>query len=442
METEKKTEQARPLRSANSILTGIPGLLALLAGFLAANYLGAKTVGAFLLLFFLLCLASACWSRGVCRRIALTARAKTEACYAGQTFFLELGVRNHSFFPLVWLDVLFPAGRRELIRRAEDEFCQWFYIPGRDQPRTGLRQRFVWLLWHQEIRWDEEVVAVRRGCLRIRRAVLQAGDGFGLSACVSRRKLEPPICVYIYPTPVPVRMERFLRITQEAVARSRGTTEDVTLLKGSRAYEPGDPARRINWRLLASSGRLSVNVYETVQPGCAAFVLDLESFRRIWEGSGSQQTREVFLMDGVLEDMISLIASCMEEFARRAIPVALLIPAYDTVKQTLCLPFEDGAGLRPCLEALSEIRYRAQDTHIGEEELWRLGRIATSLFFCVGTDEKNGLEETAAQLGAGRVTFVAGRRKSGGFGEIPCIYLDEACPAMRERGEKEDERVS
>lgn len=60
------------------------------------------------------------------------------------------------------------------------------------------------------------------------------------------------------------------------MAASKGQTEDITILKSSRPYEPGDPMKRINWRLLAGSGRMEVNVYEKAMPGCAAFLLALE----------------------------------------------------------------------------------------------------------------------------------------------------------------------
>lgn len=436
-----RKKKAKNPGSSSSRLTGIPGLVLLFLGFLLSYYVGARETGVFFLLFFLLCFASACWSRGVCRRICVEADAPAGACYAGQVFSLKLKVQNRSFFPLIWLDLLIPAGEREIIKRRDEEDASWFYFPHQEKPQTGLRQRFVWLLWHQEILWEEELTAMRRGCLHFSRVNLQAGDGFGLSVFNVWRELEKPVCVYLYPAVVPVRMERFFRNAAEAIARSRGETEDITLLKSTRSYTPGDPAKRINWRLLAASGKMQVNLYETVQPGCAAFILDLKSFRRVEVHADAQNSREIFLMRDNLENMISVIASCMKNLIERRIPVALLIPAYGRKKRMLVLPGEADMGFRACMEALSLIDYCAEDAFIAEEDLWRIGRIASSLYFCVGTDQKNELEEQAVFLGSGRATFLAGRRVTGGFGIVPWLYLDEISP-VSEGGEGRDERIS
>ena len=439
-EAEKKRKAENP-RSAGSCLTGIPGLLLLFAGFVSSGYIGAGTVSIFFLIFFLVCSASALWCRGVCRHVFVEIEAPVDACYAGQKFVLRMQVRNRSFFPLVWLDLMIPLGARERIKRSDDANVSWYYFPGQEKPQTGLRQRFIWLLWHQEIIWNEELTALRRGCLYLSRINLQAGDGFGLSVCDVWRNLEKPLCVYIYPALVPVRSERFLQVTQEAVVRSKGCTEDITLLKSSRSYNPGDPAKRINWRLLASSGKMQVNLYETVQPGCVAFVLDLESFRKVVEYDDARTPREIYVKNGDLENMISAVASCMKKLTESRIPVALLLPAFGNSQSVVCLPGEEDMGFRSCMEAFSLVDYRGEDAAVADEDLWRISRIASSLYFCVCTDQKNRLEEQAMCLGSGRIVFLAGRRDGGNFGRFSCLYLDEIA-SVSEREGSGIERIS
>ena len=60
-----------------------------------------------------------------------------------------------------------------------------------------------------------------------------------------------------------------------AAARNHGHSEDMTILKNIRPYQPGDPMKRINWRHLAGSGRMEVNVYEAIMPGgiCPGFMV-------------------------------------------------------------------------------------------------------------------------------------------------------------------------
>lgn len=331
-----------PSQSRDSIFSSIPGLLTLLFFAVLAIYFQAAMIGAFLLLFFLLCLCSRVWSRGICRHVQLSVRAVNSVCHVGEKCVVELKVRNQSLFPLIWLDVILPTGRKELVRPVNAKEFFRFVMHGRQDEETAVKERFVWLLWQQEITWQEELLAVHRGVVSINSIGLQAGDGFGLSARTDAHLLDAPLRLVLYPRLIPVSVNHFLRISQEAVACSRGQTEDITLLKSSRPYEPGDPVRRINWRLLARCGRLIVNVYESVLPACAAFVLDLESFRRVEErkNANNQTVVERFLREKKLEGMISLIASCITALAQRGVPAALVLPGYGARQPVFCMPGE------------------------------------------------------------------------------------------------------
>ncbi len=111
---------------------------------------------------------------------------------------------------------------------------------------------------------------MRRGIWSLPGVGLQAGDGFGLSATEDWKAFEVPVRLVIAPRLEQRDVSPFLKVSQEAIAGNRGQMEDITILKSSRPYQPGDPVKRINWRMLARSGQVLVNQYEQVMPGCTA----------------------------------------------------------------------------------------------------------------------------------------------------------------------------
>lgn len=431
-------------QSRNSVFVSLPGLSGLLVLAVTASYFHAVLISAFLFLLFLLCLCSYAWSRGVCKRVLVEVTAPAGTCHAGENCVVEMKVRNNSFFPLVWLDVILPTGSKPLIRPSGEEDFSWFWFKGREEAQTGVRERFVWLLWQQEISWKEELKAEKRGAVQIDGAGLQAGDGFGLSAKEEWYGLENPVRLLIYPKLVPVKAGRFLKITQEAVARNHGQTEDITILKSSRPYQPGDPMKKINWRQLARSGRMTVNVYETVMPGCAAFILDLGSFRTVVEKQSTQggTVKETFVTEKALEQMISLIASCMKELAERQIWCALILPGYGARDAKLVVPSEGDSVLQECMEELALIDYQAEEALFPYEEFWQAGHKLGNVYICARSEESSGFQDLAFHLGRSRASYLVSQKGNGGAGEFDCLYAEEICPAFGscERDENAEEK--
>ena len=262
----------------SSLFASRLGLAALLAAAVACAYWGAMLIAAFLLLVFLLGLGASLWSRNVLGKTSVSIAEGQNACHAGDTLPLVLHVHSRSLFPLIWLDVTVPLGERLIVKREGDEHPQLEKGPY-EKPEYGLRERFAWLLWQQEITCQETLETLRRGIVSIDNIRLQAGDGLGMAADRRDAALKRPVRLVVYPQLVPVDIRPFTRLVTLAEAGAKGQTEDITLLKSSRPYQHGDPMKRINWRYLAMAGRMEVNQYETITPGCITFLVDLFSFR-------------------------------------------------------------------------------------------------------------------------------------------------------------------
>ncbi len=414
-------------QSRNSLFVSLPGFFTLLFFAVTAIYFQASAIAAFLLFLALLCLASGLWSRGVLKRVEVEVSVGQGGCHAGDVLNLHLRVRNHSFFPLTWLDIIIPTGPEPIVRPkgASEDFR--FSISGMSWEQTGVRARLVWLLWHQEISWDETLVTLRRGVVFLEGVRLQAGDGFGLSTRGKYRKLPAPLCLLIYPRLTPVRVQSFLKITQEAVFGSRGQTEDLTVLKNSRPYRPGDPMKRINWRLLALGRPMEINVYETVTPGCAAFLLDLKSFRKtvVHTNTSGSSWEETVLLERKLEGMISLIASCIRAVRERGVPTALIIPGYGNRDAVLCLPDAEDPLAMHSMEALARIDYLAQDTRFPAEDFWSVSHSLGNLYICARTRQSSSMADIAEQMGRGRAHYLVWDRAQKSSADADCLYAED-----------------
>ncbi|MCD8084424.1 MAG: DUF58 domain-containing protein [Clostridiales bacterium] len=419
----------------NSVFVSLPGIGILFVLAVTAIYFQVYVIAVFLAVLTLLGIVSRLWSGRILKRVEVHVRGTASAGHVGDLLRLEVKVRNKSFLPLIWMDVLLPAGTRPVVRQKGEKEDFRFARNEAEKPQIGLRERLVWLWWQQEISWEEELCALRRGSLEIGGVLLQAGDGFGMSALTSWREFAAPVRLTVYPEIVPVRPQPFLRITQEAVTGGRGQTEDITVLKNSRDYLPGDPMKRINWRLLASSGRMEVNVYETITPGCVTFVLDLESFRNLAVHRNSDGTMQIstFLKERELEEMISLVASCLCAVRERGIPTALLIPGYGSREALFCLPDEEGDLLSAYMNALAMIDYQAEAQTFPYEEFWQISHRLGNLYLCVRTDEGSSLEALAEGLGRSRAHVISWERVQSQMGEYDCYYAEDLLmerPAM------------
>ena len=357
----------------SSLFATLPGLVCLLGMTIAAAYYDAPLIAAFLLLLLVISTGARLWSRNVLKKAEVSIDDGQRACHAGETLPLTLRVRSHSFFPLIWLNVVLPLAIKEppkLIGEGDDPSLL-LTLPY-ESPLTGLQECFAWLLWQHEILCEERLTALRRGVVTIERASLQAGDGLGMAACQRWVPLSAPARLVVYPRLTPVDVSPFLRLIQDAEAGRRGQTEDVTLLRASRPYQHGDPMRRINWRHLAMTGAMETNQYEMITPGCLTFLLELSTFGYIETISKDAATKAADITrpavhEAELERMISAIAGLIRALCDHGQRFALVVPGYDGRDTTICRASGSEEGYMLAMETLAQINYRGGETSLSDE---------------------------------------------------------------------------
>ena len=417
----------------SSIFASIPGLVCLLGAAIAAAYFGATLIAAFMLLLFLLCGCARLWSRGVLERTEPSLPGGQTACHAGDSMSITLCVRSRSFFPLIWLDVVVDLGEPPILLREGDDPAHRFTLP-MARPFVGLRERFVWLLWQQEITCEETLFALRRGIVSISRVSLQAGDGLGMAACQRWAPLAQPVRLLVYPRLLHVDIRPFLKQISDAEMGRRGQTEDMTLLKSSRPYQHGDPMKRINWRYLAMTGRMEVNQYETITPGCITFFLDLLSFRytEIYTAATDVKETRIVLRETDLEHMISLIASCIDRLNEQGQRFALIIPGYAQKEPVVCLPGSGDIALYTAMEALADITYNGENITLPVDDIRRRRRKFGKLHLCAWSDVPTQTEALSA-LGVSRMRVIACKKDGQHTSELEC-WLSEDLTGETEGG--------
>ena len=421
----------------SSLFASRLGLGALLVLAIACAYWGATLMAAFVLLVLLLAFGASLWSRNVLSRTSVSIGEGQTACHAGDTLPLTLTVHSRSIFPLIWLDVTVPLGEKLIVKRAGDEHPQLEAEPYQ-KAQYGFHERFAWLLWQQEITCEESLETLCRGIVPLDTIRLQAGDGLGMAADSRSVKLDRPVRLVVYPQLVPVDIRPFTRLVTLAEAGAKGQTEDITLLKNSRPYQHGDPMKRINWRYLAMTGRMEVNQYETITPGCITFLVDLYAFRYLQTYTTTKDTQEtrVAVREKQLEQMLSVIASSIRQLCEQGLRFALIIPGYGKHDPVICHPGSGETALYAAMEALAEIDYAGAQTHLPADEIRRLRRKLGVIHLCSYTDAPTLTHDMEA-LSCTRLRVLACLRDAQAqrTGELDCTLLEDLCTSAQETQE-------
>ena len=236
-------------------------------------------------------------------------QAERSCVFPGEPCPLRVTLDNPKWLPLVWLTVRFPLEPGGALRPEH----RWETV---ELPEGGVQKPYYeknvsFLLGHQWMSYTSRLQAEHRGLLSFDRIRLLSGDG--LCLCVREKEipLPRPVTLAVFPRLVPVSTRWFLRNSWELETGARGFQDDRTVIRNVRAYQPGDNARSLNFRLMARGQGAMVNIYEKISPRRAAFLLDGASFAGL--------PPEDF--ESALEILGSLAAQLMEE----EVAVSLLI---------------------------------------------------------------------------------------------------------------------
>lgn len=232
------------------------------------------------------------WMRQAARRLAGERRFVRRA-FTGDRVEVRLTIRNGGWLPLLWVEV--------------DETLPLHLRAAPFERRViGLGARAAWSA-------EYALICQRRGRYLVGPTTLRTGDPLGLARHEVR--LGDPEELIVYPRVVP--LARLGLPTRSPLATLPAVTpifEDTSRLQSIRAYQRGDPPRRVHWRATARTGQLVVKQYQPAIARETMICLDLAE-------SGYSNAR--FRHDAV--ELAIVVASSLANHAivRDGLPVGL-----------------------------------------------------------------------------------------------------------------------
>lgn len=221
--------------------------------------------------------ASYLWDRFCLARVEYRRTFTPRRAFYGETVTLTMELTNRKLLPLAWLEVVdeLPGELVPLSGRV---------IPSVRQRRQHLVNMFT-LRWYERVRRRFVLRCDARGYFPLGPARLRSGDIFGFT--IRGKDVEHVDHLLVYPRIVPLSalgLPALYPIGDTTMPRH--LLEDPARVAGVRPYAPGDPLRRIHWKVTAKSGDLRSKQYETTTSRRLAIFLNLDTLGRWAEYRG------------------------------------------------------------------------------------------------------------------------------------------------------------
>ena len=207
------------------------------------------------------------------------------------------------------------------------------------------------LMPYQQIRRRHRVSFTRRGVYNLGNATMTTGDIFGISRYWKEQKLDTPVMVFPrlldqedLPYPVSQMLGDLIRRSQ--------LLKDPFLIRGIRAYQPGDPIRDIHWAATAKTGEVQVRVHDSSSRTRLMVVLNAQYDDNQW--SDIIQEKDA----GPVEAGIRLAASLCVHTLRAGLSAgfAANMPQEMNTKSTIVMPADGTVQEEELLTAFARLR--------------------------------------------------------------------------------------
>jgi uncharacterized protein (DUF58 family) len=207
------------------------------------------------------------WSRYGLARVAFDRRLGSDRAVWGDTVPLDVEVWNQKLLPLPLVAV-------------DDHVTDTLRVVDRplgpsDRPGQGVLTNAWSLLWYERVVRHLTIDARRRGVFTFGPVRITVSDLFERGTRTEEREL--PGSLLVRPRTVPVRSLEPARAPLGSARTRASLFTDPARYAGVRAYQPGDPPRRIHWRASARIGAPVSRRYEPVHERQVLIALDLQT---------------------------------------------------------------------------------------------------------------------------------------------------------------------
>ncbi|MGH2445190.1 MAG: DUF58 domain-containing protein [Candidatus Limnocylindria bacterium] len=207
------------------------------------------------------------WSRYGLESIGYERRLGTDRAVWGDEVPLDIEVWNRKLLPVPLL-------------QADDHVTDTLRVVGHrlgasERPGQGALQNSWSLLWYERVVRHLVIEARRRGVFTFGPVRLTVSDLFERGTRSEEREL--PGELVVRPRTVPVRSVETPRAPLGMARTPASLFTDPARFAGVRAYQPGDPLRRIHWRASARLGEPVSRRYEPVNERQVLLAIDLQT---------------------------------------------------------------------------------------------------------------------------------------------------------------------
>jgi uncharacterized protein (DUF58 family) len=322
------------------------------------------------------------WTHLSATRIRWDSAMDSQRVFPGESITLTTTVENGKWLP-VWLKIkwsfdgaLEPSGDREAITRREAA-----------------------ALWHQSVKFQQALVALRRGVYQVGPPRIRTSDFLGFfEKEISARDVTQ---LLVYPRLVSLKPVATRRRDLFGVPGAKSPVKDPIYILGTRDYQPTSPSRHIHWKASARHLRLQEKIFEPSEQEKVLLTLDVGSF----ENSDREENFE-----GTLEVVASLAVRL------DSMGYAVGFAANGTLKggNSSVIPLTRGPRQIPAiLEILARMQMRPNETI--ENVIKRIPgsqRGISCVHFCYEADASMAAMEKVFQKRQVPVSFVVCRRRS------------------------------
>ena len=215
------------------------------------------------------------WSEHAFDRLTYERILPENRAFEGERLHVTLRLVNDKMLPLPFLEVRDSVPQDSLVGEA--------HVSMSTSPGYVYLGRTTHLSWYERINWPVELRAPARGYYRIGPCRITTGDMFGFFPNVQEVDTYSPVIIYPRIYTMPELGLPAARPFGERKGRER-IFEDPGRIAGIRAYQPGDPMRRIDWKASARMQSLQSKVYEPSATMHMLIALNVNTMEHAWEG--------------------------------------------------------------------------------------------------------------------------------------------------------------
>ena len=274
------------------------------------------------------CLVQVLLTAWYTRQLRCTRELSCSTAFAGESGEMIETVGNYSPFLIPWL-------------RLESHISSNLQLGRQDSLQSLHASYYVslfTLMPYQQIRRVHQIHFLRRGEYTLGGAALTCGDLMGVTRFGFTLEESPSVLVY----PALLDDEHMPALLSQQlgdISRRRQLMEDPFLVRGLRAYQPGDPVRDIHWPATARTGQVQVRLHEYSARSKLLVILNVQGEDMQWQGRLPEK------LIPRMEHAISLTATACVRALEAGMSVGFTANAsVSESKDCLMLPPAEGAA--------------------------------------------------------------------------------------------------